>query len=103
EDFIRHRNVTGVQTCALPISLSSLSFLLRPYVAALIPKSDAMEHTVTHIITYDTMSYSVEFFTNKHWITNCGKSSRIKPTNFNQIGRASSREKLFKLDIYCIF
>src|SRR5207249_6265463 len=49
EDGIRDRNVTGVQTCALPICGASRAVQIAPTeVEALQRKLDAVEHRLAH-------------------------------------------------------
>src|SRR5699024_3478495 len=57
EDGIRHRNVTGVQTCALPICFISLLNVLRDLIAS---DTGALEYSLNFsIISEETLSIFV--------------------------------------------
>src|SRR5699024_11946791 len=57
EDGIRDRNVTGVQTCALPISFSTLNYAHRPGMAAWLN-----DYSKTFAAQHDDAIHSATFF-----------------------------------------
>src|SRR5699024_11931217 len=83
EDGIRDRNVTGVQTCALPISLE------RKYHTSSLPTHSPFPSCARRPSTNTKVSpsYSTRSFT---------LVSSLPSVTKNQIGRASCRERVEK-------
>src|SRR5699024_11233389 len=85
EDGIRDRNVTGVQTCALPISLySSISIVISPRLLR--------KNTALHLTSSTGSKWRDEHAVRRIFCCSPGGSA--------EIGRASCRERVEKLVIH---
>src|SRR5699024_11504447 len=91
-DGIRDRNVTGVQTCALPISVLHAQF--RSSQGYSVPISALSGETTVHPSAWIRPLYRRASRTQQHGIRPCHLYDWvILPTRTLQIGRASCRER----------
>src|SRR5690606_39790623 len=90
EDGIRDFHVTGVQTCALPISYQQVS-------------AGVTGHTEALQVTYDPSKVSYEKLLEVFWLNHdpttlnrqfCDGGSQYRPGIFYQIGSASGRQRV---------
>src|SRR5699024_11993908 len=98
EDGIRDRNVTGVQTCALPIYQREHP---GPHDPGLVPDVALWLLLLTHasyLTTQLNVPEEVRWLANVASLFAFGRRSRISSA---KIGRAACRERLLNIDTIC--
>src|SRR5699024_12204901 len=83
EDGIRDRNVTGVQTCALPIFRNVACLCVKRMVLDFATNALTLKHIAE---TCNVSDHTVQRVIN-------GAGKDLKPSIFDEIGRASCRER----------
>src|SRR5699024_12187858 len=98
EDGIRDRNVTGVQTCALPIlgerNIKPKDLDVTSYD---FPFKDGVTRNLLDYIEKNEVNVSprvIKFY--RHFE---GKNTQDKDDNFMKIGRASCRERVYNMEV----